>query len=29
MVVFVQGKVKVFGKKGKFLGEYDRKDFDK
>jgi len=28
MVVFVQGKVKVFGKKGKFLGEYDKKDFE-
>ena len=27
MIVFVQGKVKVFGKKGKFLGEYDEADF--
>ena len=26
MIVFVQGKVKVFGKKGKYLGEYDEKD---
>jgi len=26
MVVFVSGKAKVFGKKGKFLGEYDEKD---
>jgi hypothetical protein len=29
MIVFVQGKVKVFGKKGKFLGEYSRKEWDK
>ena len=29
MIILVQGKVKVFGKKGMFLGEYDRKDFDK
>ena len=29
IVVFVQGKVKVFGKKGKYLGEYDKKDFIK
>ena len=28
MVVFVQGKVKVFGKNGKYLGEYDEKDFN-
>ena len=27
MVVFVQGKIKVFGKRGKYLGEYDQKDF--
>jgi hypothetical protein len=27
MIIFVQGKIKVFGKKGKFLGEYDKKDF--
>lgn len=27
MIVVVQGKVKVFGKKGRFLGEYDEKDF--
>jgi hypothetical protein len=27
MIVFVQGKVKVFGKKGKYLGEYDMEDF--
>ena len=26
MVVFVKGKVKVFGKKGKFLGEYNEED---
>lgn len=29
MVIFVKGKVKVFGKKGKFLGEYDQKEWDK
>lgn len=29
MIVFVQGKVKVFGKNGKFLGEYTRKEWDK
>jgi len=27
MIVFVKGKAKVFGKKGKFLGEYDIKEF--
>ena len=27
MVVFVQGKVKVFGKRGKYLGEYNESDF--
>ena len=27
MVVFVKGKVKVFGKKGKYLGEYNESDF--
>ena len=26
MIIFVQGKIKVFGKKGKFLGEYNQKD---
>jgi hypothetical protein len=26
MVIFVQGKIKIFGKKGKYLGEYDKKD---
>jgi hypothetical protein len=26
MIVFVKGKIKVFGKKGKYLGEYDSKD---
>ncbi len=29
MIVFVQGKVKVFGKKGKYLGEYNQKDLFK
>jgi hypothetical protein len=29
MIVFVEGKVKVFGKKGKYLGEYDQKEFNK
>jgi hypothetical protein len=29
MIVFVRGKMKIFGKKGKFLGEYDEKDFKK
>ena len=29
MIVFVQGKVKVFGKKGKYLGEYSQEDFMK
>src|SRR3990167_3968902 len=27
MILFVSGKVKVFGKKGKFLGEYDEEEF--
>jgi len=27
MVIFVEGKLKIFGKKGKFLGEYDEKEF--
>ena len=26
MIVFVTGKVKVFGKKGKYLGEYDESE---
>ena len=26
MVIFVNGKVKIFGKKGKYLGEYDQKE---
>jgi hypothetical protein len=26
MIIFVNGKIKVFGKKGKYLGEYDEKD---
>jgi len=25
MIVFIKGKAKVFGKKGKYLGEYDEK----
>jgi len=29
MPIFVDGKMKVFGKKGKYLGEYDMKDFNK
>ena len=29
MILFVSGKVKVFGKKGKFLGEYDEEEFKK
>ncbi len=28
MIIFVRGKVKVFGKKGMYLGEYDQKDFE-
>ena len=28
MIMFVRGKVKVFGKKGMYLGEYDQKDFE-
>ena len=26
MIIFVKGKVKIFGKRGVFLGEYDEKD---
>ena len=29
MIVFVQDKAKIFGKKGKYLGEYDQKDIFK
>ena len=27
MIIFVQGKVKIFGKKGKYLGEYNESEF--
>ena len=29
MPIFVNGKMKVFGKKGKYLGEYDMSEFEK
>ena len=29
MIVFVKGKVKVFGKGGKYLGEYSESEFNK
>ena len=29
VAVFVNGKVKIFGKKGKYLGEYDQEEFFK
>jgi hypothetical protein len=29
MVIFVADKVKVFGKNGKFLGEYTREEWNK
>ena len=28
MIVFVKGKIKVFGKKGMYLGEYDDSEFE-
>jgi hypothetical protein len=27
MPIFVNGKMKIFGKKGMYLGEYDEKEF--
>jgi len=29
MVIFVQGKVKIFGKKGMYLGEYTEEEWNK